>query len=118
MFEEFREKKLIEIGKDYKFIIEHILPDIFVKQPNSNEVYIKSVFMKKDKTRKYKLLKKLDLIIEDSGRIYLTDKSYRMIIDTFQSESKETNLTNFLANLINKSINKELFLRILDTCEY
>lgn len=34
MFEEFREKKLIEIGKDYKFIIEHILPDIFVKQPN------------------------------------------------------------------------------------
>ena len=109
MFEEFREKKLIEIGKDYKFIIEHILPDIFVKQPNSNEVYIKSVFMKKDKTKKYKLLKKLDLIIEDSSR---------MIIDTFQSESKEINLTNFLANLINKSINKELFLRILDTCEY
>ena len=115
MFEEFRVLKLKEIAKDYKFIIEHILPEAFLKDTKTNQIYLKSVFMRKDKTKKYKLLKKLDLIIEDSGRIYLTDKSYQMLV---KNNNKEVNLTNFLINIINNSINKNLFIKILDCCEY
>ena len=115
MFEEFRVLKLKEIAKDYKFIIEHILPEAFLKDTKTNQIYLKSVFMRKDKTKKYKFLKKLYFIIEDSGRIYLTDKSYQILV---KNHNKEVNLTNFLINIINNSINKNLFIKILDCSEY
>ena len=43
MFEEFRILKLKEIAKDYKFIIEHILPDAFLKDTETDKIYLKSV---------------------------------------------------------------------------
>lgn len=109
--EQSRLSKIEFVGIVLKNIIERIDLDVKKHFEATNEY--KSFFTYKRNTENYNILQKLGLILFDNDRIYLTDKMNLIIAK--HDKTKKFNCAVLVKNLIDNSLNKELFIKYLDS---